>query len=306
MRIFVHQTGDSVATASLSQKSASVEIIQETELLHKTTVYWIELSSIKVDQVGEDDDARAWSNKSVKAPNRSRTRDTGTRYKEQKNLSHIRLGHVVLLGIVRKILKDGLWPQTPEIGLRSFPEEKVPKWFWRISDPDRTDWCSSLRHQRKILTISDVGHKHFLTIVKEQPRIVFACSMRSRSKSSVVVSHYVKSFEKQLGYMVTANYAENGTGLSSVFTLLTRDGLICTKSIADTPNFRERSERTHEPTMNNARFCFGQEYLPKRLKHYALQYSAGLRCQWWDSRSSSHCPLAATYRLTTDNRNHAW
>lgn len=201
------------------------------------------------------------------------------RSSDQVDLWHNRLGHVTSVENVRKLVKEGELPHV---------ECSMPDCRSCAKGKYRNRFSGSLSNARKVGRLhvdtkgkveekSEGGHKYFLTIVEEYSRYTAVFPLRTKGEASDQLLQFIKWFEKQSGYVVTAVHTDGGSEFKRALFFLTAEGVDVSISTAYTPNSNGLVERSHGIILSNVRSCMEQAKLPAKYWHWAIRHVTACR-----------------------------
>lgn len=188
MRVFVSRTDHSAAFRTLSRNTSNGEIISNTDMADKTTVYRPRLSPAKDDQVDEQGGIPAKNDKIVKRIG-NKIGSKGKRYTGEEKVWHVHLCHTRPLVTVRKQLNDDLLRHA-ECQKMDFEPCAKGKHRCRFKGSLTSTARIGRLHcdtKGQVKCISDDGHKYFITIVDEYSCFAYACLIRTKYEESEIV-----------------------------------------------------------------------------------------------------------------------
>ena len=189
---------------------------------------------------------------------------------------HLRLGHVLTVGQIRRHIADGSLPKSRP---RPMGCEVCVKTKFRKSYPGNLTKAKTVGHlhadvKGMIKDQSDSGARYYLVIVDEYSRYVHAVPMVNKSEASEKVLQFVTWFERQTGRPVKSFYSDGGREFNHARTTLEARGVDMGGSTAYTPQSNGLAERHVGVILTAARAALHQARLPVTYWDYAVQHVA--------------------------------
>ena len=187
---------------------------------------------------------------------------------------HLRLGHVLTVGQIRRHIADGSLPKSRP---RPMGCEVCVKTKFRKSYPGSLTKAKTVGHlhadvKGMIQDQSERGARYYLVIVDEYSRYVHTVPMVNKSEASEKVLQFVTWFERQTGSPVRSFYTDGGREFNHARTTLEARGVELGGSTAYTPQSNGLAERHVGIILTAARAALHQARLPISYWDYAVQH----------------------------------
>ena len=182
----------------------------------------------------------------------------------QARVWHLRLGHVLNVGRIRRHISDGTLPKV-----RPSPTGcgVCVKAKFRKSYPGSLTKAKNVGHlhadvKGMVTDQSGSGARYFVVIVDEYSRFVQAVPMVNKSEASTKVLSFVAWFERQTGQPVKSFYKDGGQEFTMARQTLRERGLDTDGSTAYTPASNGLAERHVGLLLQSTRATLLQAHLP--------------------------------------------
>lgn len=192
---------------------------------------------------------------------------------------HLRLGHVLSVGQLRRHIADGTLPKTRP---RTKGCEVCVKTKFRKSYHGSLTKAMTVGHlhadvKGMIKDQSGNGMRYYLVIVDEYSRFVHAIPMVDKSEASKKVLDFVQWFERQTGKPVKSFYSDGGKEFNQARKTLEARGIDMGGSTGYTPQSNGLSERHVGIILTSARAALYQAQLPMSYWDHAVRHVAACK-----------------------------